>query len=371
MLVLGACAPTSTPEPTPTPAPAPMPAPAPVPAPEPSPTPTPEPTPEPTPTPVGGVLSGDVMWTLAESPYMLTGHILVPEGSKLTIEPGVQVNLGDRFIQVEGTLQVLGTSHQPVKITGDANTSQPKLIFKANSIGWDEDTQSGSIISNAIIQGQTYGSSLIEIEGSSPKIIDSTIIKTNHSGSIVISMRGSPKIISNRISGELGLAVRNGFPQIIGNRIEGKNSFTGISLSLRNVGESREATSHARIEGNLITGFEYGILIQAFNDNDQIDITSNHITNNQVGILTGIYKGTSLPPPLSIRMNAIYNNRENARAGHAQGRAYDVDMSNNWWGTTDNAAIEATLYHYPQDFRLSRIIYTSFLSELPRDVPLP
>ena len=327
-------------------------------------------------TPVGGILSDDVTWTLAESPYMLTGHILIPEGNKLTVEPGVQVTLADRFIQVEGTLQVLGTSQQPVKITADVNTSNAKLIFKANSIGWDEDTQTGSIIRNAIIEGQTYGSTLIEIEDSSPKIVDSTIINTNWSGG-VISMRGSPKIISNRISGYYGLAVRSvlavhsGFPQIIGNRIEGENSFTGISLSLRNMGESAAATSHVRIEGNLITGFEYGILVQAFNDNDQIDITSNHITSNQVGILTGIYEGDSSSPPLSIGINAIHNNHWNAQAGSTQGKAYDVDMSNNWWGTTDSVAIEAKLYHYPQDFRLSRIVYEPFLTEMPGDISLP
>jgi len=323
-----------------------------------------------TPMPVGGVLSGDVTWTLAKSPYTLTGHILVSQGSKLTVEPGVQVNLGDRFIQVEGTLQVLGTSQQPVKITGHTNTDHGKIIFKANSIDWDEDTQSGSIIRNATIEGQTYGSTLIEIEDSSPKIADSTIINNNPSGGAISNRGGSPRIISNRISAYYGLAVTTGSPQIIGNRIEGRNSFSGISVSLRDVGESGGAKSHVRIEGNLITGFEYGILVQAFNDNDQIDITSNHITNNQVGILTGIYEGDNPSPPLSIRMNAIHNNRENAQAGNAQGKAYDVDMSNNWWGTTDIAAIEATLYHYPQDFRLSRIIYTPFLSELPPDVPL-
>ncbi|MDP2931268.1 MAG: right-handed parallel beta-helix repeat-containing protein [Chloroflexota bacterium] len=284
------------------------------------------------------------------------------------MEAGVQVNLGDRFIQVEGTLQVLGTSRQSVKITGLANTDYPKLIFKANSTSWDEDTQSGSIIRNAIIQGQTYAASLIEMEDSSPKIVDSTIINNNSSSGAISSLRGSPKIISNRISAYYGVSFRgSGFPQIIGNRIEGKNSFNGISLLL-----SQDAKSHVRIEGNLITGFQNGILVHAFDDSHQIDITSNHITKNQVGILIGgDYKGTSSSPPLFIRMNAIRNNRWNARTENTPGKAYNVDMSNNWWGTTDSAAIEATLYHYPQDFRLSRIIYTSFLSELPRDVPLP
>jgi hypothetical protein len=46
-------------------------------------------------------------------------------------------------------------------------------------------------------------------------------------------------------------------------------------------------------------------------------------------------------------------------------------MSNNWWGTKDSAAIEAKLYHFPQDFRLSRIIYEPFLTEMPGDIPLP
>ncbi len=369
-MLLSACGTATTPTPTPAPTSAPTLTPTPIPTPTPTPPPTQSPTPTPTPTPVGGVLSGDVTWTLAESPYTLTGHILIPEGSKLTVEPGVQVTLGDKFIQVEGTLQVLGTLQQTVKITGDTNTNNPKLIFKANSIGWNEDTQSGSIIRNAIIQGQTYASSVINIEGSSPKIVDSTLINTNQSDTVITMRKSSSRIVSNRISAYNGILVYGGSPQIIANRIEGKNSSYGISLAFTHIGSSESATSHARIEGNLITGFKYGIAVQSFSDNHQIDLISNHITNNQVGILTGIYEGTS-PPQLSIKMNAIHNNGENARAGSAQGKAYDVDMSNNWWGTTDKATIEATLYHYPQDFRLSRIIYTPFLSELPKDVPLP
>ena len=321
--------------------------------------------PEPTPTPVGGVLSGEVVWTPTESPYTLTSHILVPQGSRLIIEPGTQVGLHDRSIQVEGTLQVLGISNQPVMITGHANTDYAKVIFKASSVGWDESTQSGSIIRNAIIEGQSYAGGIIQVDGSSPKIIDSTLVNANPSG-IVIDMHGSSQIIANTISGYHGVYFRgSGSPRIVGNRIEGHNASQGISLGL-----ARATTSHVRIEGNLITGFEYGVLIHAIDEHHRIDLISNHITGNQIGILASCFE-PSPPPQLHVTTNAIYDNSWNARLENEQGRAFDIDVTNNWWGPMDSAAVNARLYHHPHDFRLGHIVYEPFLPELPEAVPLP
>ena len=52
---------------------------------------------------VGGVLPADAVWTLANSPYVVTENLTVPEGVTLTIQPGVSV----RFDFATG-LEVLG-----------------------------------------------------------------------------------------------------------------------------------------------------------------------------------------------------------------------------------------------------------------------
>ena len=46
-------------------------------------------------TEVTGVIGSDITWTLANSPYNITGPVLVSSGVTLTIEPGVTVNFLD------------------------------------------------------------------------------------------------------------------------------------------------------------------------------------------------------------------------------------------------------------------------------------
>ena len=68
-----------------------------------------------------GPISGT--WTLAGSPYLLTGNNTVPDGMTLTIEPGVVVEWQDSktmFIQgqilAEGTETDSGGQNRPVVV---------------------------------------------------------------------------------------------------------------------------------------------------------------------------------------------------------------------------------------------------------------
>jgi hypothetical protein len=73
-------------------------------------------------TPVSGSQTGT--WTLANSPYLVTGSVFVPNGGTLTIEPGVVVRVvpGSHRIDVHngGTLIAEGTAAQPIIFTSDA-----------------------------------------------------------------------------------------------------------------------------------------------------------------------------------------------------------------------------------------------------------
>jgi len=63
-------------------------------------------------TDVSGVISSNTTWTLANSPYIVTGNILVNEGITLTIEPGVIVKFdSDTYIKMEGTLTAVGNQN--------------------------------------------------------------------------------------------------------------------------------------------------------------------------------------------------------------------------------------------------------------------
>lgn len=72
---------------------------------------------------VSGPITSNTTWTFANSPYIVTGNILVLEGISLTIEPGVEVRFyASKALQVNGTLVARGTAADSIRFT--SNTTQ-------------------------------------------------------------------------------------------------------------------------------------------------------------------------------------------------------------------------------------------------------
>ncbi len=74
-------------------------------------------------TELSGVLSGEnLTWTKENSPYKVTGNILVEDGSELVIEPGVKVYFtGNYYLKMNGSINAVGTSDEPVLFTKSAS----------------------------------------------------------------------------------------------------------------------------------------------------------------------------------------------------------------------------------------------------------
>ena len=69
-----------------------------------------------------GANDGIITWTKNRSPYYVTGSILVDENTTLIIEPGVNVQFsGAHYIQVEGTIKIIGTESEKVYLYGVGN----------------------------------------------------------------------------------------------------------------------------------------------------------------------------------------------------------------------------------------------------------
>lgn len=360
-------------------------------------------------TKVRGIIYTDTTWQKSNSPYNLTGALSVNTGVTLTIEPGVIVYLNNNYIQVNGTLSAKGTVSDPIKFIDGT------LQFTNNSIGWNEKTQTGSIIKNAIINcSQTgYGSGVISIVQSSPQIdsvditcqlfdfygvyvtsgsptISNCIISVNYKGIYVT--KGNASIINNTISARYdGIYIYNSNNvSISNNQIHSTTSYSsgyGISTSI----------SNASISNNIVYGFYEGIYTYSdFGDsyyysstNSQavISIENNLIMkNSQYGIYsyvggsscsiirnnTVIKNGIGIQIASDSNKSVIqYNNLfNNTQYDFSISTGCNINAPNNWWGTLDAVQIDDKINDYTFNFNYGNVTYQPALSQINTAAPL-
>jgi len=250
---------------------------------------------------VTGVISENTTWGMSDSPFTLTGNILVQSGVILTIEPGVVVDFGIYYLQIEGTLRAIGTEETRIKISGvgDQHNNKGRIYFTDSSPDWDEEANSGSILENCNIS--SLHSYPIEIQTSTcPKISKCYINMDISSGSPSGILANNGIIINNTLSHTSypirvhGTAQVSGYPKILNNTI--RNNGNGIYLS----------SGSPTVTGNLFidnAGNDGGIRIDY---GCSPNISNNTIRDNDNGIV--IINGQSPGP--SITYNNIFGNAE-------------------------------------------------------------
>ena len=297
-----------------------------------------------TPPVTGGVLSEDTRWTEQDSPITLTANLLVSEGVTLTIDPGVEVELDGRFIQVDGTLRALGEPSNLIVIKSSIHRDQQEstIHFTSTSTPWEESTGNGSIIEYATIELLSQVSILVN--SSSPKISHCTI--TNGSDTLITVMGTSSPIISDNLlsdNAREAIALRftdDGLPVIERNVFSGNGS--GIDM---------QRSAGAVIQDNLFIGHHYGIHIDnGSNSTQTLTIRRNTFVQNTSGIKI---EGSRL---LTATQNNFLNQSFNIEIVDGGDPPIDLDATNNWWGTTDLVTIKQRINGFDDDFRLSKVL---------------
>lgn len=107
-------------------------------------------------TPVSGYILSNTTWTQANSPYLVTGNILVNSGVTLTIEPGVVVKFDTtRSLQVDGELIAIGNEQNRIVFTASDPTpvkgSWGRIQFSNTSVDAVFDT-AGEYVSGSVLK---------------------------------------------------------------------------------------------------------------------------------------------------------------------------------------------------------------------------
>jgi hypothetical protein len=259
-----------------------------------------------------------------------------PVISSNTVRIGVYVNSGPTIVQgntVEGEVVIEGGSASVThnNITGSKTRNQGILVQNAQAQ-----------ISNNIVHG---GINLVRFSAAE--------ISNNIIGGDVSSSGGVLQIFNNTITGGTnGISINqdsvyDSSADIHDNFISGYSQ-AGIygsgGYTMGIFGPTHDALV---IQRNLITDNLYGIQLMGA----EFTIQNNTITNNNIGI------NSQSSPSYDVTFNNIANNSQNIHAGRD-----NFNATHNWWGTTDQQAINQSIYDFKNDFTLGVVTFIPYLT---------
>ncbi len=282
---------------------------------------------------ISGVLNADSTLTLAGSPYIVTGNLVMSNGFTLTINPGVTVKFNANVsMLILGQLKANGTSIAPITFT--ANTNSPSagfwggISFGANSSVTSVDANgnyvSGPIVNNAIIEyagsvtSGVFGS--IALTGlASPYITNSEIRFGAYPG--IYSKNGtSPVYIKNTYVHDCAAGTSTGSytnsaaginiqtstnATTIDNCMISKNTGAGIAVVNNSAFFARITNNQIFQNNNSVTGNGGGIYY-----NCRAKILNNKIYKNTATTGAGVYSITNISTLSggSLSSNFIFGN---------------------------------------------------------------
>lgn len=291
---------------------------------------------------VSGGIYANTTWTLVNSPYIVTGNIVLFPGKILTIEPGVTVKFNNTFnIEIRGELIALGTVTDSISFI--SNTSTLKGAW--DGINILNATQNASAWFKYCNVKHSYRGVRVECCGGNNSIYirnswfdNNTIASSGYAGWYLPIDRclftNNTTAISEADKKVTNCTFINDSIGILCERFEARNCF------FQNNGSAIDWTAgtgqNAIIDSCTIINNILGI--RATNGT----ITNNNISNNVIGIITSHSSATQngIEYYVPIKDNHICNNTQyNVKNGNADNK----NITQNCFCATDSAIIESKL----------------------------
>jgi len=278
---------------------------------------------------VEGSITQDTVWTLVDSPFVVSKNVTVYPNVTLTIEPEVKVRFGGNFSMiVEGRLVAKGTNDRVITFTSNSYEPEAGDWGTINFTG----TQS-SLLAHCVIE---YGKNGIMIENGALNI-QKSLVKLNSENGIMIT-NGYVEVKDNQIVNNTmsGIYIAGGNQVNVQN-----NNITSNGDGVTVTGNStKEITIH---QNEILLNEQSGILLEAnaldntvilnnalsensygfyVSTNTSTYITRNYISNNTVGIFYEIGNDHK----------AYFNNIYDNSLGMNVSSCAVVNATYNYWG---------------------------------------
>jgi len=273
---------------------------------------------------VEGPITQDTVWTLVDSPFILSKDIIVYPGVTLTIEPGVEVRFGGAFsLIISGKVYANGTGRT---ITFTSHKEQPEIG------DWDAIKFNGTETSTLIGCFIAYAEDGIYVENGDVEIKNSNI---THCQNGITAVNGKLRIQNATImeNEENGVVITgNGQTSI---------QFTTIIANENGILLTGDEISNVDISQNLISAnTQSGIQIDA-DDLSGITVVNNIVSSNDKGFYI------SSPTYTYITNNSISYNTIGILYDEGSHRASYNDIYGNEMGmdALSNAIVNAE-YNY-------------------------
>jgi len=256
---------------------------------------------------VEGPITQDTVWTLTDSPFVVSKDIRVSPYATLTIEPGVEVRFGGDFsLTVEGSLVALGTENNTITFT--SNKDQPEA-GDWNTINLNG-TKSATL-AYCIVQ---YAKNGITIVNGKAEVKNNEIANNLESG-ICVTGDNQATIQSNKISSN-----QDGI-LLTGNLTAGVSITENIVMSNTQSGIHLDAEDYGSIVilNNILSANDKGFCVSR---QTSTYITKNSISYNTIGIF---YEGGE-------EHVAYYNDIYGNELGMDVSSNASVNAEYNYWG---------------------------------------